>query len=140
MKSYFLQIILILSFFILTDCDPDKNPVAGEPSQYAGTWRWIKTVGGIFPRVITPEEGSSLKLYFSDGHTFKIFRNDSMKVVAHYKIESEDSAWDKISYSQIETYDFHFSGDTEYAYIYSDTLQIWDGMDDGFYGFFVKEE
>ena len=137
MKNIYKIILYFLFLLLFNTCSKD-NPAGSNSTLYSGTWLWLKTVGGIFPRVITPENGMSLKVSFDNLNNYKIYRNDSLKVSANYKIEEDEYDWDKISYSNIVTYDYNFNTDTDFAEIHSDTLQIWDGMIDGYFSFYKK--
>lgn len=126
-----------LFLFLFITCS-EENPIGNNFNSYSGNWLWLKTEGGFFPRVITPEDGMTLKISFDNLNNYKIYRNDSLKVVANYKIEEVENDWDKLSYSNIITYDYNFNTDTDFVEIHSDTLQIWDGMIDGYFSFYKK--
>jgi hypothetical protein len=135
-KDNYVKLFYLLFVFVFITCS-DENPVENDFNIYNGTWLWLKTQGGLFPRVIVPEEGVTTEIHFNNGN-FKICRNDSVKVNAIYKIENYDTIWDKISYSNIMTDNYNFKSGPDLAAIYSDTLAIWDGMIDGFFSIYKK--
>ena len=136
MKKYYFLFTII--FFI--SCDFDKNPIASDSNKYVGKWIWIKTVGGILPIVTEPEEGILIYIQYDIKNVFKIFRNDTLKVKAKYVIERmEDYNGDRILYTNIVTYEYRFNREYEYPYLHGDTLEIWDGIDDGYTCFYIKE-
>jgi hypothetical protein len=139
MKIYHFLFIIIIFSLLSVRCNLNKNPISGYSNKYEGKWHWIRTVGGIFPRVITPEEGAITIIQYDNKNTFRLFRNDTLKVMAKYTIEQKDRDRDKISYSNIVTYDYNFYQDTEYLKVYGDTLDIWDGMIDGYFSLYLKE-
>ncbi len=129
--------LIFLFLFLLVSCT-EENLTESLFSQYNGTWLWLKTEGGLFPRVFTPENGVTIKVVFDNLNNFKIYRNDSLKVLANYKIEKSEYDRDKITYSNITTYNYHYTTVADYAKIYSDTLEIWDGSFDGYFSFYKK--
>lgn len=141
MKFPHLLLIFITTFLLLMNCTVNKNPISSDTNPYVGTWRWIKTVGGLFPRVITPGEGLTIKINYDNSYTYRVFRNDILKMISHYKIKPIEYYYydNKILYTNIVTYNYHFNQDAEYARIYSDTLEIWDGMIDGYFSWYIKE-
>jgi hypothetical protein len=129
-------IILLIIIWLFTSCS-ENSPTENNFSSYYGTWLWLKTEGGFSPRVFTPKEGTTLKLYFDSFNNFRIYRNDSIKVAANYRIQNSQYG-DKISYSNVTSYNYTFYQDTGFGRIYSDTLYIWDGAIDGFFSFYKK--
>lgn len=137
MKNHYIILLSFLLPFLFITCS-ENNPVENNFTSYSGTWLWLKTEGGLFPRVTIPEEGMTLKISFDNLNNYKIYRNDSLKVSANYEIEEVENDWDKISYSNITTYNFNFNTDKELSIIHSDTLEIWDGMIDGYFSLYKK--
>jgi hypothetical protein len=133
--NYILKILFPL--FFLTGC-LNENPVENNFNKYNGTWLWLKTVGGFAPRIFEPEDGITIKIGYDGFNFFKVLRNDSLKVIAHYKIEEADHNLDKISYSNIRTYGYRFDVQMEFAQIKSDTLEMWDGVIDGYFSFYKR--
>jgi hypothetical protein len=136
-KNNYLFLILISFVFLFISCS-EKNPVENNESKYSGTWIWLNTVGGIFPRKFTPAEGGPLKISFDEQHLFRKYRNDSLKVICNYNIEEVKNNRDKISYFNVTTYDYYFTSEPEYVNLKNDTLEIWDGVIDGYFSFFKK--
>ncbi len=139
MRGLYFSIVGLLFILLFIHCEVDKSPVSSTLNPYAGTWRWVKTVGGLFPRVITPDEGTTVKINYDYNHSFRLFRNDSLKVMARYEILSAEDYGDQIKYSDIKIYNYQFFQNFEYAQIDTDTLMTWDGMCDGFYSYFIRE-
>jgi len=136
-RNNLLWIILLLSFSVFINCS-EESPTENSYRQYNGTWLWLRTVGGTAPRVFTPPEGVTIKISYNELGIFRKLRNDSIKVMANYSIEVSQYDRDKISYSNITTYDFHFDSSSEYAQLRTDTLEIWDGVIDGYFSFYKK--
>lgn len=99
----------------------------------------MKTVGGLFPRVITPKNGNAIKIVYDGYGIFGLYRNDSLKVSAIYNVGKIEYGYEKISYSNIMTYNYYFTSMQEYAKVRTDTLEIWDGLTDGFFSFYKKK-
>lgn len=135
--NQYLRIILLFCFVVIISCS-EENYLESSSIKYHGTWLWFRTVGGIFPKVFTPEEGTTIKVNFNKQGIFKIFRNDSLKVIANYKVEALEHNRDKISYFNVVTNNFYFNSRTDYVQIKKDTLEIWDGMFDGYFSFYKK--
>ncbi|MEJ2056170.1 MAG: hypothetical protein P8X42_19825, partial [Calditrichaceae bacterium] len=64
MKKYYFLFNIIIVFLFFLRCDFDKNPISSYSDKYEGKWRWIQTVGGLFPSVITPGEGLILIIQY----------------------------------------------------------------------------
>jgi hypothetical protein len=138
MKKYFFLLFIFVLFFIIINCSLDKNPVSSYFNKYEGKWRWIKTTGWFATSL--PEEGHPMIIQFDHKNNFKLFRNDTLKVNAKYEIERmEDYNGDRILYTNIVTYDYKFNREYEYPYLHGDTLELWDGMDDGNTRIYIKE-
>lgn len=95
----------------------EENPTESLTAKYQGSWSWFRTVGGIFPRVITPEEGTTIKINFDSQGVFRKFRNDTLKVIAKYRVDESQHNLDKITYSEVITYDYIFNTEFNYAQI-----------------------
>ena len=139
MKFLNLFILIITAFLLFMNCTTDKNLVSSELNQYIGTWRWINTTGGLFPRVIVPEDGENVIIQFDSKNAFRLFRSDTLKVSAQYSLEKAEHTFDKISYSNTVTYGYNFNRSAEYVHAHGDTLDVWDGMIDGYLSLYVKE-
>ncbi len=137
MKPLFRFIIIFLISFIFVSCS-ENNSTQSDYYKYKGTWLWLKTVGGFGGTVTNPQEGTSLKINFDEFSRYRIFRNDSLKVIASYYVEPTDYGNDKISFVNVTTFNYHFSSAPEYVKIKNDTLSSWDGMMDGYISFFKK--
>jgi len=124
---------------LLFICCDVKNPVSSIQTDYIGTWNWFKTVGGFFPTIRTPEDGRTITIHFTKRNIFSLYFGDTLKVVARYKIEPAEHDQDKITYSNITEYDYHFENNPVFARISLDTLRIWDGQMDGFFSYYTKE-
>ena len=86
----------------------------------------------------TTATGTELKISFDYFNNYKLYLNDTLKVIATYQIEEIENNWDKLSYSNVATYNYNFSGNNEFIEKHSDTLQIWNGAADGFFSFYKK--
>lgn len=137
MKSI-LRIIFVLIFGLLYTSCSETSSSESEFSKYTGTWLWIKTTGGFAGVEITPAEGTSLKISFDEFGRFRLYRNDSLKVIATSTVKQSKNVYDIISYSDITTFNFSFDSSNDYAYLQNDTLSLWDGMYDGFFSAFKK--
>ncbi len=137
MKNNFIKILIILFPILITDCSVD-NTEEKTSNKYLGTWVWLKTEGGIGPRIITPADGATLTVSFYPLSIFRLTHNDTLKVSANYNILVMSNDWDKISYKNITTYNYNFFQNEGYAEINTDTLIIWDGFIDGYFSFYKK--
>ena len=137
MGNYFKKILILQFFLLFASCSID-NADERSFNKYNGTWLWLRTEGGLFPRVILPEAGQTLKISFDSFGFFRIIRNDSLKVIARYKIEEAENDHDKIYYYNIISNNYEFNTVYSYSKIHLDTLGIWDGAFDGFFSFYKK--
>ncbi len=137
MKNNYKKIFSFLIICVFTSCSID-NPVEYNIGKYYGTWLWLQTEGGFFPRIITPNPGTSVKISFKYLNTFQLIRNDSLKVTANYSLEINKNNWDKISYYNLKTFDYSFDTNAVYTQIHSYSLTIWDGAFDGFFSFYKR--
>lgn len=134
-----IKLWIFLTFSCLLFNMTCNHSINSEFSPYAGTWRWVKTTGGFAGQTTTPGDKLTIEIKEDNAHTFTLFRNDSLKVLADYTIESANNGYDKISYSHIIVYDDTFELNTEYIQIQSDSLIFWDGQMDGYFRFFVRD-
>lgn len=139
MKNNAPRFIVLLGLLLFVTCTVNRDPLSNSYDKYEGSWRWIKTIGGFAPRVITPEEGQTVIIRYDDQLKYRLFRNDTLKVSAHYSIEKTDHYGDKFIYTHISTYDYHFDRESEFATLHGDTIEIWDGMIDGYFSWYVRE-
>ncbi len=137
MKDYSLRIFILLFIIVTSNCSED-NPVGTGTYKYLGVWTWMRTVGGIFPTVREPENGEVIKIYFDDNKVFKLVKNDSIKVFSKYLVEEKENEWDRITYSNIKTFNYYYNTTLNFAQIKSDTLIIWDGYIDGYFSFYKR--
>lgn len=134
MKTYLFFFLFLLT--TLTGCK--ENPVTISKSKYNGSWLWMQSVGGFLGRVILPEEGEVIIIMYDEFNTYKLFKNDTLKVFATYAVEESKNGVDKISYSNHVKFDYYFDEHPEYADIRSDTLVLWDGYYDGYFSYYKK--
>ena len=138
MKKNYLCAFLLLCACVFYSCSKE-NSTESNYSKYEGTWLWYRTVGGFAPRVITPKEGTTIKIRFDRFGFFKKFRNDSLKVCAKYSFEkAEWDCYDRIVYTDIVTFNYTFNADYDHAQLTTDTLMIWDGAFDGYSSWYKK--
>jgi hypothetical protein len=133
----FFPLILLFCTIFLVNC-ADRNLTESIDNKYQGSWLWIKSVGGLGPRVTEPKEGMTLKKCYDDQGIFRIFRNDSLKVTGSYLISGVENGRDEITYSNVTADNYYFNSHTDYARIHTDTLELWDGNDDGYFSFYKK--
>ncbi len=133
-KKYLILLLFSLLFVTCTDDSSTEAPF----SKYQGTWLWIQTSGGLFPRVTTPPPGTTVKIIFDSYGLYHEYRNDSLKVFAKYNVSESNQSRDKISFSEVTTFNYHFYFNAGYAMIKSDTLDIWDGNMDGYFSLYKK--
>ncbi|MFA6598409.1 MAG: hypothetical protein WCS69_11840 [Ignavibacteriaceae bacterium] len=137
MKKNYLYILLFFCFSLVSCFDDDA--IEYNITKYNGKWLWLKTVGGFGPTLSTPKEGETIKISFDDHLSeFSISRNDTTKVTAKFKVEKAEDGRDKISYTNVATWDYYFNSEPNYTQIKTDTLEIWDGMIDGYFSFYKK--
>lgn len=136
MKSNLKNIIILLCLLVFTGCT--DNPTESIFGKYNGTWQWLETSGGFFGRVITPEKGVTVKIFYGKLNTYKLYCNDTLKVQANYNFEGSEKGYDKITYSNIITYNYNFYQTNCYSRVYSDTLLSTDGYTDGYTSYYKK--
>jgi hypothetical protein len=138
MKNILTIIISFYCSYNFINCS-EISPTENSNTKYNGTWLWFQTVGGIFPRVMKPENGTMLKISYDRQGKFKIYRNDSLKVIAGYYIGQVEHNQEKISYYDVVTVNnFYFDAEPDYPALLTDTLVLWDGAYDGFFSFYKK--
>ena len=136
MKRVLPLFIIIFAASITYNCS-ESNPTESAFGKYQGSWVWTKTVGGFFPRVILPNMGHRIvRSYLAN--TFVLTENSDFKMTANIKIQNSEFGDEKVTYSNIKTYDYYFDDRPEYISVKSDTMVVWDGMIDGFYSFFER--
>lgn len=137
MNKNFLQKLIILSFVMVAfSCE---NSTEIQRDKLIGEWSWKKTEGGFFGQTIEPLEGVSIVICFESTGIYKIFRNDTLKLIANYKIGKGFENYDKISYSNIKTIDYKYHQEYDYVTISDKTLILWDGSDDGYFSSYLKK-
>ena len=137
MKANYLKILFNLCLLIIVGCSGD-NPTENSYSNYNGTWQLFKITGGFTGSTYIPGKGNITKLSFGNYYTFKLYRNDTLKVIANYKIDKLAHSYNKISYSNIISYKYDFYPTVCYAQISSDTLITTDGYADGYTSYYRK--
>ena len=136
MKNRYLQKIFLLLFFLsIYSCE---NSVESNYDKYYGEWIWQKTEGGIFPRIIKPEEGVTVIISFDIFGNYRVIRNDTLKLIAQYSIAKTDHDFDKVTFSNIITNSNGYIDTIQYAKISENLLEIWDGAIDGFFSTYIK--
>jgi len=135
-KNFLQKLIIILIVLVSFSCE---NSTEVKSEKFIGEWSWKKTDGGIMGKTIEPQEGTSIVISFESNGVYKIFRNDTLKLIANYKISKGIDNTERISYSNIKTIDFKFHQEYDFATISGDTLVLWDGSDDGFYSYYIKK-
>jgi hypothetical protein len=131
-----LSVTLFLCLVIFTYCA--DNTTESSINKYQGKWQWYKTAGGFAPRIITPAEGYRLIVRFDALGRFMIIVNDTVKVEANYFTGETLWSYEKLIFTDLVTYNYHFDSENQYAKVHSDTLEISDGAMDGFTSFYRK--
>ena len=139
MRFFFFLLLNLCTIVLILQCSEDQNPVSGTIKSYTGSWRWIRTTGGIGGQTTVPGEYDVIIRKYDKTQNYRLYHNDSLKVRADYTIEPFEYDLDKISYSNIITYNYYLNREYEYAMIHGDTLQIWDGNIDGYFSWFIKQ-
>lgn len=137
MKNFLRWFIPFFCIYIFICCS-EMGPTGDSFTKYNGTWLWLYTVGGFAPRIYRSPNGSTIKISYDKFGKFKIYRNDSLKVIASYYIEQAEHNCDKLFYSNVVTSNFYFDSEPDYPTIQTDTLVLWDGMIDGYFSFYKK--
>lgn len=140
MKTSTNIVALFLILLPLSACTDRGSPVAHEISEISGEWTWVKSTGGFFLRLITPDSSQVIKDVYRPNDSFYRFRNDSLIVSAHFTI-SESESMRLRTLIDIETsYAYNPAGLTEpiQATIQADTLIVGFSCCDTFQDWFVR--
>ncbi|MDN3582147.1 hypothetical protein [Mucilaginibacter flavus] len=83
---YFILLFVALVLCSVSSCN--KNGLPGPSStQITGSWRWVKSVGGIGGFTLTPKtEGFNQTLAFASDSTFKLYKNDAVQLSGKFSI------------------------------------------------------
>ena len=134
------SIVLALCFFsfLIFGCTQGTGPSNSTVSQLSGSWRWIQSVGGIFPRVVTPPSGSVVEDSFTPDGAFSRVVNDTTVVTATYSVTDENNG-PFIGYTNVQTYHgYTFEGYGEWFQVENDTLRLTENASDGFQHTYVR--
>jgi hypothetical protein len=88
-----LQLIfLAICALIFTSCSIFGTDSHSVHSKIVGRWQWIRSEGGLFPKVITPDCTGvpERHLIFKADHTYLSFQTDSLVQKGKYTLKKED--------------------------------------------------
>jgi hypothetical protein len=134
------SIVLGLSSFcfLIFGCTQGTGPSNSTVSQLSGSWRWVQSVGGIFPRVVTPPSGTVVEDSFTPDGAFSRVVNDTTVVTATYFLTDENNG-PFIRYTNVQTYHgYTFEGSGESIQVENDTLRLTENVTDGFQHTYVR--
>ncbi len=120
----------ILFSQVLAGCSDNGSAVDPAVSQLSGSWIWVRSEGGFFPRVLIPPAGTIVKDYYSPGGIFSRRRNDTIVVSARYAISERRSGL-LLTFTDINSFfGYDFFAVDEWLQFKGDTLWLIDnGMD-----------
>ena len=129
--------LILLPLFACTD---RGSPVAHEISEISGEWTWVKSTGGFFPRLITPDSSQVIKDVYRPNGSFYRFRNDSLIVSAHFTISESESMRLRTLIDIEASYGYNPAGLTEpiQVTVRADTLIVGFSCCDTFQDWFVR--
>lgn len=133
--KYLALVIAALVLCSVSSCNKDGLPGPASTSIF-GSWRWVKSVGGIAGMTITPQSaGYNLTQVYGNDSTFKMFKKDSVMLSGKFLITRN------YKYSATETIDLLKINDLQaHAFIIrNDTLFLNDVfISDGFNSVYVR--
>ncbi len=130
--------VTILFSQALVGCSDNGSAVGPGVSQLSGSWIWVRSVGGFFPRVLIPPAGTIVRDYYSPGGIFSRHRNDTIVVSARYTI-SERSSGLLLHFTDINLlFGYDFFGVDEWLQFEGDTLWLIDNGADLYRHTFVR--
>jgi len=133
--KYFTLVIAALVLCSVSSCNKDGLPGPASTS-IVGSWRWVKSVGGIAGMTITPQSaGYNLTQVYGSDSTFKMFKKDSVMLSGKFSITRN------YKYSATETIDLLKINDqqADAFIIRNDTLFMNDiFISDGFNSIYVR--
>lgn len=134
--SSILLLFLSLSSLCCSDIGETVDP---NVSALEGKWDWIKSVGGIFPMVITPETaGYTRSFLFTKEGTFSYLKNNILCVDGRFQLTYEQVGM-VMTFTNLNIYHGeYFRIPKVGAEIVGDTLVINDLMFDGFFHTYHK--
>jgi hypothetical protein len=130
--------VFLASLLMLEACSDPDGPTDSDLTRVSGSWLWISSEGGLFPRVITPPPGTAIIDFYSSHGNFSRRKNDTLVMTAQYLL-SDDSAGMLLKYTDVQTYE-GFRSDLwdRWVVIQGDTLQLLDNGCDMFRHTYVR--
>jgi hypothetical protein len=108
------------------------SDVGTSPDTYVicGAWRWIRSVGGFAPHVITPPSGTTFIDVYSPAGIYLSYRNDTLMMTGRFALTKKDQGI-LVSYTDVRKYAGDWSEVMErWVRVEGDTLLLSDnGMD-----------
>jgi len=97
--KYFILLFAALVFCSVSSCNKDGLP-GPTSTQITGSWRWVKSVGGIGGVTLTPQSsGYSFTQVYGADSTFKMYKKNSLTLSGKFSITRN------YKYSATETFD-----------------------------------
>lgn len=121
-----LIICLVPMLLELTTCSQPSGPTDLNVALVSGSWLWISSEGGLFPRVITPPPRTIFIDTYSYFGSYSRRRNDTLVLTARYSLVNENTGI-LLQYADIQTYaGFQAELWDEWVSIEGDTLYLMD--------------
>jgi hypothetical protein len=132
---YFILLFAALVLCSVSSCHKNGSP-GPTSTQITGSWRWVKSVGGIGGFTLTPQtEGFKQTQVYGANGSFKLYKNDTLRLSGKFSVTRN------YKYSPTENLDLlKINDQTPLAFIIrNDTLYQSDVyISDGFSSVYVR--
>jgi len=135
----FISLVCLMVF--MTGCATTRVPTTPVEHDLVGSWRWIKSVGGIAFETRTPEtEGYTKTVQFTSGRTYRLYVNGQHQVTFDYVLKHEYNRWLRETADVIH---YYHEGNPQPGHAYriqGDTLSLVGLCADCFSDSYVRED
>jgi hypothetical protein len=126
-------------WMLIAGCATTHTPTAPVESELIGSWRWVKSMGGIAFETRTPEtEGYTQSIEFRTDGTYWLYRDGQQLVTYEYILKHEYNQWLNDTADVIHYY-YNEEPQSIQAYqMDGDTLSLTSLCDDCFSSVYVR--
>jgi hypothetical protein len=121
----FIGGLLILTLVPLA-CSDFGDTINSDVGRLSGSWRWISSIGGLGPHVISPQPGDTVIDSYSIHGDFSREMNHALVMTAHFSLSEENSNL-MVIYTNVQ-YHLGYQTDLLNALVHfeGDTLRLMD--------------
>lgn len=84
--KYFILLFAALAFCSVSSCNKNGSPGPASTS-VTGSWRWVKSVGGIGGVTLTPQNtGYAFTQIYGADSSFKMYKKDTLTISGKFSI------------------------------------------------------